>query len=534
MVYNKNKAMVGMKKAQQSGFLLVELVVALAVLSIVALSIYDLFSSLIKSALYTKRKAVALTLATNQMEYLKSLSYDSLAVAGGSIYATSLLPSSTTQVINGVTYTTKTAIDYVDDAYDGCGSYPNLTLKMANCRNYPPPSGAVATDLNPADYKIIHVTTYAPTVATKLAEVDTQVSARVAETASTTGALFVNVIDSNGNPVSGATVSVSDTTVTPNVAVSDSTNVNGTAIFYDLPPDTNGYDYVVSGSFTGYSSLSTLPPSGSLQPTYASQQLIAQQSSFVTLTLKPQGANSIVLETTDVSGNPLPNVKVYVKGGYKKYTLSTNTTYYYDGLSPSDIRPTTDASGLAALTNLVPGSYVFCGDVGATSCVIGGTTYYLAAAVPYGGTNSFNPITVPTYLASSPPATTYSYGGLAYLQKVRLMLTTSSSYPRINTLTPSEISLSSAGSLTAFPFQITGTNLPCSAVAASCSTTVKFLQGATTYTASCTGAASGVQLTCTVNFTGITAGGSQLVISTGGNTLTLPASPLLGGMYVVP
>lgn len=520
--------MAGKRKLSQDGFTLVELVVAMTVMSIVALSILGLFTSLIRSAVYTKRKAVALTFATNQMEYLKSLPYDSLAVSGGSIYSTSLLPASTTQVLNGVTYTIKTTIDYVDEAYDGCGPYPTVALKQTYCRNYPAPTGSPATDLNPADYKILHVSAYAPAT-NKLAEVDTQVSARVAETASTTGALFISVIDNTGNPISGATVQVSDITVTPNVTVADSTDINGNAIFYGLPPDTNAYDYIATASMPGYSTLSTIAPNGTLQPTYSSQKIFTQLSSFITLTLKPQGANSIVIETTNKDGNPLSGVKVYVKGGYKKYTLATDGTYYYDNLSPSDTRPTTDGNGLAALNNLVPGAYIFCGELGNTSCTSGGTTYYVAAAVPYSGTNSFNPINVPTYSASSPPATTFSYGGLSYLQKVRLILTTSSSFPRISTLLPSEASIASSN-MSAFTFQINGSNLGCSA--GGCSTVVKLIQGGTTKTASCTGTST--QLNCTVNLTSLAIGSTQLVISSNGDTLTLPGSPMLGGINVAP
>jgi prepilin-type N-terminal cleavage/methylation domain-containing protein len=532
--------MSGTKIRDQSGFTLVELTVAMFVLSVIVLSVMGLFTSLVKSALYTKRKAVALTLATNQMEYLKSLSYDSLAVVGGSIYAPSLLPSTKYQTINGVKYTIVTKVDYVDDAFDGCGSYPTPALKIQYCRNYPPPTGAPSPDQNAADYKIIHISGYDST-GTKLAEVDTQVSARVAETASTTGALFVSVIDGNGNPVVGATVNVTNATIVPNVAVADSTDISGNAIFYGLPPDTSGYDYVVTASYAGYSTLATIPPSGTLQPNYQSQQIFTQLSSFVTLTIKPQGNFGLLMETTDTTGAPLGNVKVYAKGGYKKYNLSTNTAYYYDNFSP-DNRTQTDSGGLSGLTNitpgtynLVPGTYIFCGDLGASNCTnaAGTTTYYLAAAVPYTGTNPFNPVTVPTYLSSSPPSTTFAYSGNNYLQKVRLMLTTLSGFPRVFTLSPNEVSLASTP-LSSFAFTITGANLPCSNVAASCSTTVKFLQDATTYTASCTGPTGSATLNCTINLTGITAGQALLQIKVGTYTLTLPGTPLLGGLSVTP
>jgi prepilin-type N-terminal cleavage/methylation domain-containing protein len=524
----KNNCMRTQQKT--SGYTLIELVIGMSVLAIVALSVLSLFSTLANSAAVTKRKAIASNLATNQMEYLKSLPYDSLAVAGGSIYATNPLPNSITKTYNGLTYTIKTSINYVDDAFDGCGSYPTLPLKQTYCRSYPPPAGAPATDTNPADYKDIHVSVYAPSTSL-LADVDTQVSARVAETASTTGALFVTVIDDGGNPVSGATAAVTNTTVNPNVNLSDTTDSNGVAIFYGLPPDTTGYDYAITASKSGYSTLSTLPPSGALQPTYPSQQIITQLSSSVTLTIKKQGADSLVIETTNTSGAALGGIKVYIKGGYKKYTSTSNTAYYYDNLTPSDTRPTTDGSGLASVSNLVPGSYIFCGDAGATSCQNGGTTYYLAAAVPYTGSNALNPITIPTYDPVSPPTTTFSFSGNNYYQKVRLMLTTNSNFPRVSTLTPDDASLASG--LSAFAFTLKGTNLPCSNNPNSCSTSVKFLQGANTYTASCTGT-SGTALNCTVNLSSASVGMTQLQVTSGGNTLTLPASPPIGGINVTP
>jgi hypothetical protein len=321
--------------------------------------------------------------------------------------------------------------------------------------------------------------------------------------------------------------------VTPNVNESDTTDSNGVAIFYGLQPDTASYDYKIAASLSGYSSLATIIPSGSLQPTYSSQNILTQQSSYVTLTLKMQGPNSLVIETVGTTGTAIANARIYVKGGYKKYTATTDPSYYYDTMTPSDTRPVTDASGLAAQSNLVPGTYIFCGDTGATSCAVGATTYYLAAAVPYSGSNSFNPVSVPTYDPSAPPAMTFAYGANSYYQKVRLILTTSSSFPRITSLSTSQVDLSS-DPLPAFAFTVTGVNLPCTANAASCGTTVKFTQGSNTYTASCTGANAGVQLNCTVNLTGITAGSAPITVVSGGNTLALPGSPLIGGFLVIP
>lgn len=514
-----------------AGFTLVELAVSVTILGIIAVSFLVLFTSLVRSTIVAKRQAMASTLATNQMEYLKSLPYDNLAVAGGSIYSPSPLPATITKKVHGVTYTITTSVNYVDDAFDGCASYPTQQLKELYCRNYPPPVGSPSPDLNPQDYKIARVSVTDPSHA-RLAWVDTQISARVAETASATGALFVSVIDGNGNKVSGATVTVVNTTVTPNVNVADSTDSNGTAVFYGLPPDTTNYDYQITAAKAGYSTLMTIPPAGGLQPTYPNQRIFTQQSSYVTLTIKPQGSNSLILEAVNSSGGALANLKIYAKGGYKKYTDTANTAYYFDNLAP-DTRPTTDANGLAILQNLVPGDYTLCGDAGATSCQIGGTTYYLAAAVPYGGTNPFSPVNVPVSDPSAPPSQTFDFGGAAYLQKVRLILTTQSTFPRIISINPGNVSRSSP-TISNFPFTVKGVNLPCSASAAACATSVSFKEGATTFPASCTGDSGGTQLSCSVNLAASTADVVNMVVSANGNTLTLPASPLLGGIVVTP
>ena len=513
----------------EGGVTLLELVISLAVLAIVSVSMFSLYTNLINGMFVAKNKAIATTLATNRMEYLKGLSYDSLAVAGGSIYSPTPLPATTTQTLNNITYTIRTSINYVDDAYDGCTNYPNQAAKEFYCRNFPSPAGSPSVDSNPQDYKIVNVKVRNAGGDT-LAEVDTQIAARVAETSSTTGAMLVTVIDDTGNPVSGSTVSVSNTTIIPALNLSDTTDSNGVAIFYGLPPDTNN-DYTISASASGYSTLATIKPSGSLQATYQSLNVVTQQSSSITMTIKKQGANSLLVEAVDTNGNPLNALRPFTKGGYKRYTDPTDRNYYYSNLSP-DTRPTTNTSGLAAISNLVPGDYYFCGDLGATSCTIGGTTYYMVAALPYSGDNSFYPVEVPTYDPGSPPAITYAFGGNNYLQKVRLIFSTSSSHPRLQTLSPSTITLSSTA-LANYAFQVTGTNLPCGATPASCSTTVRFVQASTTYTASCTGN-SGTILNCTVNLTGITAGFLQTSITANGFTLVTPVAPPLGGINVTP
>jgi prepilin-type N-terminal cleavage/methylation domain-containing protein len=517
-------------RKNQRGFTLVEMVVALGVFSIIALSILGLYTTMVSTTVIMKQKSIALSLATNQIEYVKSLPYSGLAVQGGSIYTTTPIATPVVKTQNNVKYSVVTSINYVDDAFDGCANYPNVATKNLYCRNLPSPTGSPVPDTNPQDYKIVNVKVLS-TKGTKLAEVDTQISARVAETASTTGAMFVTVIDGSGNPVSGANVRVQNSTTAPATDLNDTTDSNGIAIYYGLTPDTSGFDYTLTASKSGYSTLNTIIASGSLQPNYPNLQVFTQQSSYATLTIKQQGSNSLLLETTDTAGAPLSGMKVYAKGGYKKYTLTTDTAYYYDNASP-DTRPTTDASGLFGITNLVPGNYIFCGDLGATSCSRSGTTYYMVAAIPYAGSTSLGPITVPTQATAGDPATAYTLGTSSYLQKVRLMFSTSSNFPRVFSMTPENISLATTP-LASFNFQLSGANLPCSSTAASCGTSVVLTKDAVNYTASCTGT-SGTLISCNANLTGITAGMAQMKVTANAQTLTLPVTPLLGGLNVQP
>lgn len=529
---NKNRALWLLFKKQgrrTGGYTLVELVVAIGLFAIVSVASVSFITNTMGSLALAKQRTVGLTLATNQMEYLRSLPYDSLAVVGGSIYSPAPLASSVTKTVDTVTYTVKTSINYVDDAYDNCGSYPTGALKLQYCRNSV--AGTAQTDNNPKDYKVAHVSVVNDR-GQEVAQTDTSISARVAESASSTGALFVTVIDGNGNPVSGATVAVTNTVVTPNINASATSDNNGIVVFYDFPPDASGKNYIITAQKSGYSSLGTIGASGSKQPTYPNQQIFTQQSSAVTMVINPQASMSLVLETVNTSGSSLGSVKVNMKGGYKKYSDTSDTSYYYDTLSPSDIRPVTDGSGFASLQNLAPGPYYFCGDGGSSGCVIGETTYYLAAVVPYSGVNLLSPAAISANDGSVLATPQYSYGGNQYIQKVRLILTTSSSFPRVQSLSPAAIS--KATDLTAVNVQITGANLPCSSDPASCGSSVTFSQGTTNYAASCTGDGSGTSLSCTVDLSAASAGSTDVTIATGGGSLHLSGNGMMGSINVTP
>ncbi len=508
------------------GFTIIEILVSTIVIGIMSISVLSAYVALNSTAIFARQKIIGTQLATNQLEYLKSLPYDSLAVVGGAIPNPSPLPNSEIIVLDNVSYEVRTSINYADDAFDGCGNYATATLKNNLCRNLPEPASAT-TDLNPADYKITNVKVYV--LGKKVSELDTNIAARVAETDSTTGALSVTVIDSSGNPVSGANVNVANTTLLPAVNLNDSTDVNGVAIFYGLTPQSTN-SYVVTASKLNYSSLFTISPSGSLAPNFASQNVIVQQSSSTTLTIDPMSKYSLVGEAFNTGGSSISNLRVYAKGGPKKYSNIDDFSYYFDNFTPTDSRATSDSSGNFVMEDLAPGSYLFCGDSGGSSCSVGGTNYFLAAAVPYAGTNQFGPIIIPPYIASNPPSIVFPFSGNDYLQKVRYIFTTNSNHPRIFSLSNGTAS-KSAGTHT---FTIKGSNLPCNDTnPALCNTIVTIKNSAGDMSASCTGLDS--LLDCTIDVSGANLEQSNITLTANGFTINIPNGVgMLGGVNVTP
>lgn len=516
---------------QKKGFTTIELLVSCVVISILALSVFSAYIALNSVTIFAKQKIIGTEIATNQLEYLKSLPYDNLAVVGGAIPHPSPLPNTKTETIDGINYIVKSSINYVDDAHDGCASYPDEATKNLLCRNLPSPTGSPLIDLNPADYKIVNVKVEVN--ANKVAELDTQISARVAETDSTTGALIVKIIDSSGNPVSGATATVVNNTLSPSINISDSTDVNGIALFYGLPPDT-GNDYLISATKTGYSSLSTIKPVGSLSPNFPSQNIVTQQSSSVTLTINPKGKYSIAGNVVDTNNNPIANMKLSLKGGPKKYSDSADSSYYYDNTSPSDNRVTANATGEFSITDLDPGDYIFCGDRGDYSCQIGVSPIsYLVASVPYNGASQIGPINIPNYDPSLPPSPTFAFNGNDFYQKVRLYFSNNSNYPRISQINNTTASIAS-GSHT---FVIKGTNLPCNSTnPALCATTVVVKNGSSNVPTSCIYSdAISNDISCTIDTSSLNVGQSNITLTANGYTIDIPNGiGLLGGINVVP
>jgi len=98
---------------------LVEVVVGTALLTIVFVGFFGVLQLGTRLATDSKSRTGALSLSLERMEYIRSLDYDSIGTVGGD--PSGALAVSEDITINGIDYTRRTYIVYIDDAKDGTG-----------------------------------------------------------------------------------------------------------------------------------------------------------------------------------------------------------------------------------------------------------------------------------------------------------------------------------------------------------------------------------------------------------------------------
>lgn len=486
------------------GYTIVELIIAMIIFTIVSAAIYGLLVVYLQSSSFAQLRAAGLSVAEDQIERLRSMSYNSLAVQGGSITATAYIPAQQDVKRGSWAFTLKTDIQYVDDAYDGCFNYG-----VSPCRNGPPKVG-LPKDTNPRDYKVAEVTVVNKNNGKVVATLSSYFVARIAEALSNTSSMIlVKVIDSTGNGVDGATVRIVNPSVTPAVDQTTTTDDNGTALFMDATPDSSAR-YVITASKSGYSTLSTIAASGSLIPTYPNVNAIAQNVSSATLQINQISPTSLSIQTVDINGNPVPNVPIDIKGGIKLYTDTSNGSYSYTQ------SVTTDGSGLLMLSSLVPGDYFVCYS-GTGKC--GGSSYYLATVNTAVGPDVYQPFTI--------PAGNSTTSGFSAMQTIKLVVTTNASVARIAKVDPVQASSSAANASTTV-LTITGSNLS--------GATVKLVQGATSITGTVVGTDTAGSIQRQFNIQGVTQGVYDVQVTTAAGTVSATgiAPGTVGGFNVIP
>lgn len=296
----------------------------------------------------SKYRLGAIALANQKMEIIRSLDYAAIGTVSG-IPTGDLLEDETIQVSNAL-YQVHTFVQYADDPYDGTlGGSPN--------------------DLVPNDYKRVRVEVAwgGETDAEKIMLFSTLAPLGIEQSIGG-GILSINILDSQGNGLSGATVHITNSSVAPAVDVTTTTDASGNLFLVGAPASTQGYHVTFSKS--GYfGSVSYAPyPTTAFVPVDVHASVVdgvVNQSTFVM-----DRSSTLELRTVDPFGNAVPDIDYRIDGGRQIGSESgTGAPVYEFGLDDS-----TDVSGEQSYVSRSYGSYTWTLDAGETDWTFVGLT----------------------------------------------------------------------------------------------------------------------------------------------------------------
>ena len=309
------------KISKNKGFTFVELLVGVAVFTLLVISVYNSYISVFNVVYASRAKIEATSLINEQLEIVRNLPYSDVGIISG-------IPAGKLEHIQTIVrdtniYTVTTTVRNVDDPFDGTlGGSPN--------------------DLSPSDFKLVEIdidcsncrTTFPTMVVT------TRVAPKNLETASTNGALFVRVIDANGNPVSDADVHIENNQASPRIVIDDVTNSAGLLQIVDAPPGINAYEITVTK--TGYSTDKTYAASVSNPtPSKPHATIVLQQVTQLSFIIDKLSTFNVTSVTNNCT--PVPSIDFSITGT-KLIGLPSLVKYSQNNV--------TDSNGVLSLNNI--------------------------------------------------------------------------------------------------------------------------------------------------------------------------------------
>jgi prepilin-type N-terminal cleavage/methylation domain-containing protein len=280
------------KNKTGAGFSLVEIIVSIAIFLIIATSVYQGFTSLLDAVTVARLKISASNLANEQFEIVRNLSYSDVGIFGG--LPSGRIAQNQTLTRDNTEFFVKTNIRNIDDPFDGTiGGSPN--------------------DTSPADYKLVELEISCPLCRNFAPLIfSTHVAPKNLEGSSANGALFIRVLDANGQPVQGARVYIENNQAVPSFIIDDTTNNDGLLGIIDTPPGAEAYEIIVSKE--GYSEERTYA-TGSLEnpnPTKPHATIVAQQVTQISFAI--DRVSMVEITSTTETCSTVANIDFNVSG----------------------------------------------------------------------------------------------------------------------------------------------------------------------------------------------------------------------------
>jgi type II secretory pathway pseudopilin PulG len=221
----------------RGGLTLVEVLIGTAVFVILAMSVYQAFTTTMNVVRLSRVKITATALANEQIEIIRNLPYSDVGIVNG--IPLGKVPATQNLERDGKDFGVRTIIRNIDNPFDG-------TI------------GSTTNDTSPADYKLVEIEITCDTCRNfSPLNITTYVAPKALESASNNGALFIKVFDASGQPIPLANVHIENTQTNPSLDINELTDNNGLLQIVDAPPSAQSYNITVSKE--GYSTEQTLP-----------------------------------------------------------------------------------------------------------------------------------------------------------------------------------------------------------------------------------------------------------------------------------
>lgn len=317
------------KQKNITGFSLVEILVSVAIFCVLALGMLATVGAVNRSVKIAREKIILSSLASNYLEIVRNMPYAQVGTIGGN--PVGQLPDSSnavSQVIGATTYRIYYEVTYVDDPADYLISTPSPN-----------------TDIYAADYKQVKMNIL-NTSTNQVTNFVTNVVPAGLEGTSGQGAIRIQVIDSQGNPVPAANVAIRYPALSPTQVLSRQTDASGYWTEVGLAPAANHYRIEITKA--GYSSDQTYPIT-SANPSPLHPDVTVASGTLTSITFAIDLLANLNIRTLDEICQPLSGVNVNVRGakliGTPTSTPTSASLYKFNNNY-------TSSAGLIALNNI--------------------------------------------------------------------------------------------------------------------------------------------------------------------------------------
>ncbi len=329
------------------GMSLIDVIVGTAIILLVFLSLFGILQASLRVSMFVKSESTALAIANNQIEYIRSLPYNSVGTISGIPSGT--IPQNATTTEDGVSYGVRTFIEYYDDPADGLGS----------------------NDINgiTTDYKKIKVVVTYYTTANQQRQVvlnSIDIPPGV-ETTTNGGTLEIIVVNATGAPLSGATVQITNASTSPAVNLTTFTDTSG---IVDLPGAQTSTQYAITVSKAGYSTAQTYARDATNQnPTPGYLTVVQGQTTSSTFAIDVLGQIKMQTFSPITSGSFSDTFT-----DTSKLSAQTNTTASGNTLTLSDTSGSYASTGTATSISINPAYLYSWGSVSVSPSTPSGTS----------------------------------------------------------------------------------------------------------------------------------------------------------------